>query len=78
MNPVKEIFDSRKEEELDNHVKLMRTSSRETGVRTETKSMAVISEMGSERKPWTMDHTSEERGDRKLGRKGSQWAERRK
>lgn len=54
MDPVREIIGSKKEEELDNHIKLMRTSSREAGVRTEAKSVAVISDMGSERKPWTM------------------------
>ena len=41
MDPVREIIGSKKEEELDNHIKLMRTSSREAGVRTEAKSMAV-------------------------------------
>lgn len=74
MDPVKESFDSRREEALDNHSKLMRTSSRKTGARTEAKPMAVISATGSERKPWTMEHTWEEGGDRKLGRKGSRWA----
>lgn len=59
---------------LDNRIKLMRTSSRKTGARTEAKSMAVISAMRSERKPWTMEHSWEEGRDRKFGRKGSQWA----
>lgn len=59
MDPVRESFDSpplpKKEEELDNHIKLMRTSSREAGMRTEAKSMAIISDMGSERQPRTRD-----------------------
>lgn len=33
---------------------MTRISSIEAGVRTEATSMAVISDMGSERKPWTM------------------------
>lgn len=53
MDPVREIFDSKKGEELENHIKLTRISSVEAGVRTEATSMAVISDMGSERKPWT-------------------------
>lgn len=52
----------------------MRTSSRKAGRTTEVKSMAVIRAVGPERTPWTMEHTWEEGGDRKLGRKGSQWA----
>lgn len=48
-------------------------------MRLEAKPMAVISEMGSGRKPWTMgrghNHTWEEDGDRKLGQKGSWFAQ---
>lgn len=47
-------FDSKQEGELDNVVRLIGTRGSKVDMRTEAKSMVVNSEMGLERRTWTM------------------------